>query len=230
MVDQYEFHRGITVPSNAAEAVIANIKQNGLHEDQGERCLTSICHPGNLDALHLKPDLSKSDTRKEAKSVRAVCACGDAAGAHHYAFERNFSPSRGHDTPIVIVFTADVSTVAVDEKGFFCKLFELGDPDKTAPVFERSYGMAAMRYARKAWSSGDHSYRIAQCDLATNDCEVIKAHHGNSVVLEGSGGELFQSAFKIQLPVPAEAIIDVRIPENPQTHPFPGASIRNLRI
>ena len=230
MVDQFKFHRGITVPSDAAEAVISNIKQDGLHEDQGEHWLTCICRPGNLDALHLKPDLSKSDTRKEANSARAVCACGDEAGAHHYAFERNHSPSKGHDTPIVIEFSTDVSAIAVDEKGFFCKLFELGDPEKVAPVFERSYGKVAMRYARKAWSTDDHSHRIAQCDLASNDIEVIKAHYDNSVVLEGSGGELFRSAFKILLPVPAEAIIDVRIPEHPQTHPFPGASFKNLRI
>lgn len=205
------FFRGIAVPADKAEITIAGIRQQGLASGQGT-WLMEHEHPGDLDALHTKPDLSLDDTRSQTGAVAAVCACGDELGASYYACSHNLTSN--NDTPILIEFEAAVSASAVDGKDFLYTAFQLGDPERALPVLERSFGTAVLRYAEKAWSSEEQSFRIAQCDLAIHDADVIEAHYANDLVLAGRHGTIFRSAFTVALPVRPESIIRVWSPSN----------------
>ena len=71
------FFRGITVPASVAEATITTIAENGLSEGQG-RWRMGHLHPGPIEALLGKIDLSLEDTRPRSKLGKpAVCACGE---------------------------------------------------------------------------------------------------------------------------------------------------------
>lgn len=219
------FFRGITVPNHRAELVMEGIRLNGLAPDQGQWRMTHE-HPGNLKALYLKPDLSCEDTRPGTKSVAAICACGDEAGAMYYACSHNRSAE--NDTPILIEFTADRSNSAIDGKDFLYTAFQMGDPDRARSALERCFGTAILAYADRAWSSEDQSFRIAQCDLAIHDPDVVEAHHANGLVLAGRYKTLFRSAFTIALPVGPEAIVKASSPSALYATPQPNVRLSDI--
>jgi len=219
------FFRGITVPGHQVELIMEGIRLNGLAADQGEWRMTHE-HPGNLKALNLKPDLSLNDTRLGTKSVAAVCACGDEAGAIYYACSHN--KSEKNDTPIIIEFTADRSFAAIDGKDFLYTAFQMGEPDIARPALERCFGTAILSYADRTWFSEDQSFRIAQCDLAIHDPDVIEAHHANELVLAGRYRTLFRSAFTIAHPVRPEAIVNVSSPSALFAFPRPDVRLSDI--
>lgn len=219
------FFRGITVPGDDAELVMEDIRLNGLASDQGEWRMTHE-HPGNLEVLHLRPELSLDDTRPGTGSVAAVCACGDETGAMYYACSHNKSAK--DDTPILIEFTANGSNSAIDGRDFLYTAFQMGDPDLARPILERCFGTAILAYADRAWSSEDQSFRIAQCDLAIHDPDVVEAHHANELVLAGRYKTRFRSAFTIALPVNPEAIVNVSSPSALFAMPRPNVRLSDI--
>ena len=176
-------------------------------------------YPGDLNRLFAKPDLSRNDTRPGTNTEAAVCACGELEGAAYYAFRHNQTSE--NDTPIIIEFEAEISVVAVDGKDFLYTAFQGGDPDKARAVLECSFGTAVLRYAEKAWATENQSFRVAQCDLAIHDPDVIEAHYLSSVVLGGLGRTVFRNAFTVALPVRPEAIQRVWLPNEPLSLPMP---------
>jgi hypothetical protein len=219
------FFRGIAVPADRAEITMAEIGRNGLASGQGKWQMEHE-HPGDLDGLHLKPDLSRRDTRPDLMVVDAVCACGDADGALYYACSHNISPI--NTTPILIEFEAEASHVAIDGKDFLYTAFQMGAPERARPILERSFGTAVLRYVDLAWSSGDQSFRIAQCDLAIHDPNVIEAHCASDVVLAGRHRTIFRSAFTIQLPVPPESVLSVSSPSSTWYKPQPDVKLSEI--
>lgn len=219
------FFRGIAVPAGKAEITIADIRQQGLVSGQGT-WLTEHQHPGDLDALHRKPDLSLDDTRPKTGAVAAVCACGDELGASYYACSHNLTSN--NDTPILIEFEAAKSASAVDGKDFLYTAFQFGGAERALPVLERSFGKAVLRYAEKAWLSEEQSFRVAQCDLAIHDPDVIEAHYANDVVLAGRYGTIFRSAFTVALPVRPESITRVWSPSHAPTLPKPVVTLTDI--
>lgn len=203
-----------------------SIRLHGLLPGQGNWQMTHQ-HPGDLKALHLKPDLSVDDTRQNTSSVAAICACGDEAGAMYYACRHNKSASS--DTPIIIEFNADLSSTAIDGRDFLYTAFQMGDPPRARPVLERCFGKAIIPYADEAWSSKDSSFRIAQCDLAIHDPDVIEAHHANQLVIAGRYNTVFRSAFTITLPVNNKEIVSVSSPKSVFTVPLPDVRLSDIR-
>ncbi|MDX5494291.1 MAG: hypothetical protein LPK86_12480, partial [Alphaproteobacteria bacterium] len=203
------------------EGILSQVLVNG----QG-RCSMKHEQPVDQKALYVKPDLSRQDTRPGTKAVAAVCACGDELGAAYYACSHNLSPD--NDTPILIEFEAPQSAAAVDGKDFLYTTFQLGDPERARHVLERSFGKAVLRYADRAWSSEDQSFRMAQCDLAIHDPEVVEAHHSNDVVLAGRYKTIFQSAFTVELPIQPETIINVWSPSYTPAMPAPGVRLDDI--
>lgn len=185
-------------------------------------------HPGDLNVLHEKADLSLEDTRTDSGGVAAVCACGDELGASYYAFSHNLV--RNDDTPILIEFEAERSACAVDGMDFLYTAFQLGDPDRARPVLERVFGKAVLRYADRAWVSDDQEFRIAQCDLAIHDPKVIQAHYANDLVLGGRHGTVFRNAFTITLPVGSESIKRVWAPSEFPALAKPEVSLNDVRL
>lgn len=219
--------RGIAVPRDKARPIIANIRSNGLASSEGTWKMVHE-HPGDLGALHVKPDLTVTDTHPGTREVSAACACGDKAGALYYAHSHNRTAK--NDTPIIIEFLAEPSNSAIDGKDFLYTAFQLGDPERARLFLERCFGSAILKYADRAWSSEDQSYRIAQCDLAIHDPDVVQAHHANPLVLAGRHRTVFRSAFTIALPVGPAAIIDVSTPTEPSLLPHPDVRLREILL
>jgi hypothetical protein len=75
---------------------------------------------------------------------------------------------------------------------------------------EQLFGSAILRYVDRAWSTEDQERRLALCDLAIQDDEVIKAHAQNTKVIGGRYRTRFCNAFLVRLPISPEAVRDVR--------------------
>jgi hypothetical protein len=90
-------------------------------------------HPGNLDALFNKPDLSLEDTRPDnAEADAGVCACGEEAGAAYYAWQHN---RKGENTtPIIMEFEVSDDAVSIDGRDFLYTVLQLGKPELARPV------------------------------------------------------------------------------------------------
>jgi hypothetical protein len=168
--------------------------------------------PNNPEGLFEKPDLSMDDTQgpREAAPV-GICFCGEESSAAVYAYERN--ANRENDTPILIEIEADLQIIAIDGRDFLYGVFQFGDPQKAAPALERLFGPNIRRFADAAWSSTDQGKRIALCDLAIHDNEVIAHHYRNRVVIGGKYSTRFFTAFKIRLPIEPTSIVRVWRPD-----------------
>jgi hypothetical protein len=104
------FYRGIAVPAGKADETVAAIIREGLNKGGGRWEMLQF-HPGPIEALFGKLDLSLEDTRpKLADWQIAICACGEVDGALHYAWRHNRTTE--DDTPILIEFIADAHTAA----------------------------------------------------------------------------------------------------------------------
>ena len=204
---------------------IDTIQRTGLIPGEGWWRIEYL-HPGHLDSLYAKHDLGLSDTRPQQDPVPAICACGELYGASYYAWQRNRSET--DDVPVMIEFQASEHLVAIDGRDFLYSIFELGDPARAQPLLERAYGTAVLRYAKKAWASEIQEFRIAMCDLAVHDLDVIKAHHANDIILAGRHRTMFRNAFVIRLPIIPSALIRVWSPENPIDLSSPQVSLRDL--
>jgi hypothetical protein len=169
--------------------------------------------PNNPEGLFEKPDLSTDDTRGPRETAPVgICFCGEESSAAVYACERNVSHE--NDTPILIEVEADPEIAAIDGRDFLYGVFQLGDPQKAAPALERLFGPKVLHFARAAWSSTDDSKRLALCDLAIHDNEVIAHHYRNRVVISGKYSTRFFTAFTIKLPLEPASIIRVWRPDS----------------
>lgn len=219
-------YRGITVPAREFERVCENIRANGLQPDSQRRWQmeTSDLRPKIEQFLAMK-DLTTDHTRPSRKiehdrgwhlelidAQPAICACGDELGATYYAIRHNVTSE--NDTPVLIAFDAKVEELHVDGRDFLYNfVFQFGGTPGQRKAAGQIFGSALERYLDLAWQSDDMSYRIALCDLAVQDLEVVRAHHANSIVLGGRYGTTFCSAFLVRLPVSPERIVSVGSPK-----------------
>ena len=212
------FFRGIAVPASKADTVIDSILQNGLNRDQGWLMLWE--KPNNPESLFEKLDLSTDDTRGPRETAPVgICFCGEKSSAAVYSCERNVY--RNDDTPILIEIEASSEIVAVDGRDFLFGAFELGDPEKAASALETFFGPKILRFAQSAWRSTDHDKRLALCDLAIHDCDVIAHHYKNRMVIGGRHSTRFFTAFIIKLPIEPASIVRVWKPDtSPELPPI----------
>lgn len=220
------FYRGITLPVLQIDQAISTIAEAGFAEGRGRWRMEQF-HPGPLDVLFAKPDLSLQDTRPEGRHRQpAVCACGDEMGAAHYAWQHN--RSRRNDAPLMIAFEAEHEAVAIDGKDFLYTVFQMGEPMRARTILERSFGPRILRYAEKAWGSDDQRFRIALCDLAIHDPEVVKDHYAARPVIAGRYKTIFRNAFTVKLPISGAAIVRVWSPTEPPDFATPDVSLADV--
>ena len=217
--------RGISVPTETADRVVRDIRSGGLVSIQGGRQI-EVSHPGPLDELFSMEGLSMIHTRS-GKSYPVVCACGEIQGAAYYAFKHNRSGD--NDTPVLIEFETDVQHVSLDGRDFLYTVFQIGNPDRASAILRRCFGPGVLRYARKAWATDDEDARIAFCDLAAFDPDVIASHHRNQTVIGGRYGTVFRNAFLAKLPVPPASIIRVWMPPAPIHRPGRQIDLKDCR-
>ena len=203
------FFRGISVPTNDLFETIDTIKSNGLLNINPKASYGAKNQfIRNGETLRFKSNLSLSDTRDKKKLSDAIYTCGDKEGAYYYANFHNRTVE--NDTPIIIEFEAPPSSIIVDGRDFLYPIFQMGDPSKARLVLKDCFGKSVLKYAELAWSSEDQLYRIAQCDLAINDRDVIVSHYKNKKILGGRHNTKFKCAFTVSLPIKKTDIISVQ--------------------
>ena len=204
-----KFFRGISVPFDEFKKTIDTISADGLG-GISPKARWHMRHEflNNIEILYLKSDLTLNDTRDNSKLFDAVCACGDVEGAYYYSNFHN--RTYVNSSPIIIEFEAPLSSVKIDGRDFLYTIFQGGDPSKATSVLRECFGEPVLKYAERAWKSQDQKYRIAQCDLATNDREVIQCHYKNKSILAGRYRTKYKSAFTVTLPIQPNNIISVR--------------------
>ena len=220
------FFRGLAVPASKAEATADAIQREGFVTRPG-RWQMEHWHPGPIEALFKKPDLTLEDTRRKgAAGLPAVCGCGDEEGGAYYARRHN----RGDedDTAMMVEFEADPGSVAVDGKDCLYTVFQMGDPERARDFLGKAFGPRVLRYAEKAWGLDETLARIALCDLAIYDPEVIEAHHANKIVICGRHNTIFRSAFTVALPVAAVKIVRAWLPDIEPVLPIPAVKLGDL--
>ncbi|RAS09771.1 hypothetical protein [Ensifer adhaerens] len=154
------FFRGIAVPRNGATAIVDAIRMSGMKTQPG---MWQSEHHKPDPALIDIPDLSTKHTRPEGVGVPILYACGNKAGAHHYAWHHNRTQT--NDTPIVIEFESDLSNVAVDGRDFLYPVIQRGDPARARPIILSAFGEKGLRYVERAWREEEQDRRIAIGDL-----------------------------------------------------------------
>lgn len=206
-------YRGIAVTELAATATIGAIRENGLAVGAGFWKLAVHDLKPNLDALWQSSALSKKLTRPEGdQPVSRICACAKRLDALYYACSHNRKDD--HTASILIAFDVDVRDVIVDGRDFLYTVFQLGNPTASRQGLLQVFGPAILRYSDRAWATSEQNARIAYCDLAIQDAEVIAAHAANDLTIGGRYGTRFSSAFMVRAPVARENIVSVERVDN----------------
>ncbi len=220
------FFRGLAVPEAKAGETVEEIRKTGLVNNAW---FWRTEHRRPLPGLLEKPDLSLEDTRpKGMPGTPAVCACGELDGASYYAWSHNRSST--NDTPIIIEFEADIEQVAIDGKDCLYTVFQKGAPDRASGFVRGAFGEKGLSYAERAWQIENQGTRIALCDLAIHDPEVIAAHHSNHLVIAGRHRTVYRNAFTVDLPVPPERVLRVWTPESRPTPPIIDMALTDLLL
>jgi len=220
------FYRGIAVPEDEWGSLAHDIRVNGLRAtDQTTWQVEVVDLRAHLEHLFAKPGLSLSDTRPSELvttdrgshrrllgAVPALCACGDELGGTYYATRHN--RTSGKTAPLLVCFEADVGDVQIDGKDFMHNpMFQTGCTQGQRDWMIRIFGQVVERYVERAWLPDKKlDYRLALCDLAAQDPQVICDHHRNEIVLGGRCGTIFRSAFNVRLPVAPARIVEVTRP------------------
>src|ERR1043166_2680903 len=123
--------RGIAVPHQAVDTVMAKIRTQGLPPRDGRWVMLAADLKPRLEEIWRVPAVSMADTRPKTDNPSWVCASGEEKGALFYACVHN--KSHENDTPIFIAFEADSSETIVDGRDFLYTIFQLGNPDRSRP-------------------------------------------------------------------------------------------------
>lgn len=210
------FYRGITVTISDADRVRKDILTNGLHTEVESSYKMSMKNlRPKLSQLFDNESLSYENTlpKEDAlETYHVVCACGDELGATYYATSHNISGEK--TVPLIIKFKAPIDDIWIDGRDFlYNAVFQQGHTHKQREIALKLFGKELGKYIDKAWSTNEQAYRIAMCDLAINDPNVISQHYKNELVIGGRYNTKFKSAFMVKLPICPERIISVTSPD-----------------
>jgi len=204
-------YRGLAVPKADAKATGKRILSEGMlgREGRWQIILPDISHVrASLEALFCKPDLTRNDVLVNSQ-FRALCASGTAAGAAYYAIRHNHTEREDH--PLVVEFTVSIDDICVDPRDFLCSAFQFWDRQSNghrawqSEILCQLFGPRILRYF-EACQSTDQVLRIAMCNLAACDPEVVLGHLRNRRVIVGRYRTEFASAFLVKPPVSSDQI------------------------
>lgn len=210
-------YRGIAVSKESSEEVRKKFLEHGIHGDEGKQWKFEMNDlKDKLENLIQKSDLTTEDTRPSSPSdwFPVICACGDEIGAAYYALIHN-THINANEMSFVIKFVAPLSDVTIDGRDFLYTCFQLWDRKNSKFVklqtrwLSKIYGKKIVKYFEKAISSKETNHRIAMCDLACQDAQVIKDHATNQTLIKGRHNTTFCSAFFVRVPIEPPQIISV---------------------
>jgi hypothetical protein len=95
-------------------------------------------------------------------------------------------------------------------------------------VLSALYGSAIRRYFETAAETQDQTHRIAMCNLASFDQDVVRAHYANCLVIAGRHRTRFESAFLVRAPVQSESIRNVRPLSGFSTNATPDVELQTV--
>jgi hypothetical protein len=154
-----------------------------------------------------------------------VCACGDEVGASFYAVRHN-THENIEETSYVIHISVEASRVYVDGRDFLYTCFQAWDMESRHFVANQRHALIMLfgdritRYFDKATASNDTQHRLALCDLACQDPEIVRIHSKNRTVICGRHGVVFSSAFLVKPPILPGEIIGLDVAEEQDFRPL----------
>lgn len=209
------FYRGIAIDRQNVQTVLASITQTGISGNEGHwkfRVPDILKVRRSIDSIISLPGDQILKAIFDETPFSGICACGDEIGGRYYALKHNRTSNKTE--PLLIVFTASMDDVYVDPRDFVCTAFQLWDregdvkKDVQRLMLRELYGPRVLRYFDKASNSTDQKFRIAMCNLAAFDPQVVLDHYKNKKLIGGRYETRFCSAFFIKCPIKAEQIID----------------------
>jgi hypothetical protein len=218
------FFRGIAVSNEEHHTIVQQIKEEGFSSIVGTYNGVFTDRRHRLEELLNKPDLSTEDThpsvwikqnggghREYIDSYDSIYACGEEYGASYYACQHNYRHGR---TPILIQFKANIKDVQIDGRDFLYNfVFQAEELNQNQRVIIREiWGNSIDKYIDKALETSDRNRKIAICDLAVQDEDLILAHHRNQKVIAGRSNTHYRSSFIVKIPIVKNNILNVSIP------------------
>jgi hypothetical protein len=216
-------YRGIAVERAKVNEVISNIEENGIIGNEGFWNFIGWNLRKDIERLFHKQDLTLDDTRKGFEEFPVV-AFADKLGAYYYALRHNYEAGR---IPLIIKVEINASKkyVYIDGRDFLYPVFQGWDHgnlvkrygiQKTfeivAKTLKQIYGDKLIKYFQKAAVSKEQSYRIAMCDLATHDIDIVKEHLNNKILIGGRYNVVFRSSFFVEAPITPDEIVKIFVP------------------
>ncbi len=219
-----ELFRGIAVKHDQANMVISKIRNYGLQGDEGFWRFVGWRLREHINRLFYKQGLTTKDTR-EGYPEFPLIAFADELGAYYYALRHNYHPGL---VPLVIRARLNIQAkyIYIDGRDFLYPVFGLWDKGRLAKtygiqgayhvvsdVLRKAYGDKILKYFKKASQTQDSSYRIAMCDLAVHDLDIVLAHANNKMVIKGRYNITFRASFFVEAPIKPEEIVEVYEPD-----------------
>lgn len=209
-------YRGIAIAKEQAQKIKDGLISIGIRGDEGNWKILVPDTRDKLEILFNRQDLTTDDTR--AKTENTVCACGDKGGASYYALVHN-THRNTEEVSFVISFVMPLSAIWIDGRDFLYTCFQLWDREgarhfkEQSEILKKLFGVNIEKYFKKAALSGDQDYRVAMCDLACQDSQVIQDHIRNKIIIGGRYGTKFRSAFSVKPPINPRQILSVKSAE-----------------
>ncbi|MDC0066866.1 hypothetical protein OAK16_04635 [Verrucomicrobia bacterium] len=224
------FYRGITVNPEDEGRVRENIFTNGLRVEDSRSWKGFECVKlqSKVKNLLYKEDLTPRDTRnaiieselesdslKKSQAYLSICASGCKLGASYYALKHNYNRRANLTSPLLISFKAPVEDLQIDGRDFLYSVFQRSSTLKDIEQLEELFGPKVRLYFDLAASTPQENQdrKIALCDLAIQDKQVIRDHKKNKTTINGRYGVIFKSAFLVRAPIPAQRIVSVDRPK-----------------
>jgi hypothetical protein len=215
MKERLTLHRGIAVPRESAEMVTDKIRLQGIKGDEGFWRIRVTPLRSIITGLLQKDGLSTADTRNVKLEYDTICACGDDLGASYYALRHN-TYRNADEVSLVVDMDIPETNIFVDGRDFLYACFQLWDCissdyyKQQCLTLAKLFGSEILQYFNRAASSRCQDFRIAMCDLACQDLNVIKVRARNTIIIGGRHQTVYSSAFSIRPPISADQILNVR--------------------
>lgn len=206
------FFRGIAVSKTDLAEVYDRLREGDLSGPADWRFWHQR-HPNPLEVA-MRPNLDRAMTSVadlDNEGLPASFACGDEAGAVHYAWRAATDDSKA---PVLVEFELEAAKVAVDGRDALYSVVNRAHHLEVRLQIEQAWGTPIRPYIERAVSGpNDPDFRFAIVDLASIDEEVIAAHHANALPIQGRYGTRFCSAFVVPRQLPPQAVLRVWAPE-----------------
>jgi len=239
-----KLYRGISLAEQDVDRVIEDIKLNGINVSEEARWEFQITFiKDRVAELFEKEDLFTLDTRPQKNKPndytmgelinpsKTVCFA-DKLGARYYAVKHNKTESK--TVPILIETEIDLKNIIIDGRDFlytcfqFLEMKDISKQQKQISDLTQIFGNSIEKYLIKSSKTDIQDTKIALCDLATQDDDVIIEHYLNKIILAGRYNTIFRTAFHIKMPINKGDVKSVSIIEPNHFYQVPQISYKDI--